>query len=91
MQYLALYFFSLLISLVTIVRVAAGFLIIIIESKVWLISHCSELGRETMVCAVCLAMFFWTVCYMEPFEQGHYYCGSGDYVTNKVWLLLRYE
>ena len=31
-------------------------LIIIIKSKVWTIIHCSGLGHETMVCAVCLSI-----------------------------------
>ena len=33
--------------------------IIIIRSEICFISHCLELGHETMVCVVCLAMFFW--------------------------------
>ena len=32
-------------------------LIIIIKSEVWTITHCLGLGHETMVCAVCLAIF----------------------------------
>ena len=34
-------------------------LIIIIKSEVWTITHCLELGHETMVSAVCLSTFFW--------------------------------
>ena len=34
-------------------------LIIIIKSEVWTIIHCLGLGHETMVCAVCLSIFFW--------------------------------
>ena len=33
-------------------------LIIIIKSEVWTITHCLGLGHETMVCAVCLSVFF---------------------------------
>ena len=33
-------------------------LIIIIKSEVWTIIHCLGLGHETMVCAVCLFIFF---------------------------------
>ena len=40
-------------------------LIIIIKSEVWTIIHCLGLGHETMVCAVCLSIFFW---------HQHYYC-----------------
>ena len=35
------------------------FLIIIIKSEVWTITHCLGLGHETMVCAVCLPVFLW--------------------------------
>ena len=33
-------------------------LIIIIKSEVWTITHCLGLGHKTMVCAVCLFVFF---------------------------------
>ena len=32
--------------------------LIIIKSEVWAITHCLGLGHETMVCAVCLSIFF---------------------------------
>ena len=32
--------------------------LIIIKPEVWIINHCLGLGHETMVCAVCLTMFF---------------------------------
>ena len=35
-------------------------LIIIIKSEVWNITHCLGLGHETMMCTVCLSIFFWT-------------------------------
>ena len=36
--------------------------IIIIKSEVWTITHCLWLGHETMVCAVCLFVYFWNHC-----------------------------
>ena len=41
-----------------IVRICVLYLIII-KSEVWTISCSLELGHETMICAVCLAMFLW--------------------------------
>ena len=38
-------------------------LIIIIKSEVWTIIHCLGLGHETVVCAVCLSIFFWDWAY----------------------------
>ena len=52
--------FSLPISLV-IERIYILYLIIIIKSEVWTITHCLGLGHETMVCAVCLSVFLWHV------------------------------
>ena len=37
------------------------YLIIIIKSEVWTITHCLGLGHETMVCAVCRSVFFWLI------------------------------
>ena len=37
------------------------YLIIIIKPEVWIINHCLGLGHETMVCTVCLTMFFWVL------------------------------
>ena len=34
-------------------------LIIIAKTEVWTIIHCLGLGHETMVCIVCLLVFFW--------------------------------
>ena len=31
------------------------------QSEVWTIIHCLVLGHETMVCAVCLSIFFWNL------------------------------
>ena len=56
-QYVGLYVFSLPISLVMIERIHILCLIIIIKSEVWTITHCSGLGHETMVPAVCLSIF----------------------------------
>ena len=51
--------FSLPISFAMIERICILCLIIIIKSEVWTITHCLGLGHETMVCAVCLSIFFW--------------------------------
>ena len=44
--------------LVMIERIYILCLVIIIKSEVWTITHCLGLGDETMVCAVCLFVFF---------------------------------
>ena len=54
MQYISLSVFSITISLLMIARKCVLNLIIITKS-IWIISHCVGLGRETMVCSVCLA------------------------------------
>ena len=59
-QHMCLRVYNLPISLVIIVTIYVIHLIIIITSEVWTTSHCLGLGHETMVCAVCLAMFFYT-------------------------------
>ena len=56
-QYVGLYVFSLPISVVMIERIYILCLVIIIKSEVWTITHCLELGHETMVSAVCLSIF----------------------------------
>ena len=48
--------FKLPISLAMILRIGVYYLII--KSKVWVISHVLWLGPETIVCAVCPAMFW---------------------------------
>ena len=57
-QYVGLCVFSLPISFVMIERIYILCLIIIIKSEVWTITHCLLLGHETMVCTVCLSIFF---------------------------------
>ena len=59
-HYVGLYVFSLPISLVMIERIYLLCLIIIIKSEVWTITHCLELGHETMVSAVCISIFLST-------------------------------
>ena len=59
MQYMGLWVFSLPITFEMIVRIDVFYLIIIIKSEVWPISHCLGLGHEMMVCTVCLSMFLW--------------------------------
>ena len=59
MQYMGLCVFSLPIYLMMIVIIHALKLIIdIIKSEVWPIYHYLGLGHETMVCAVCLSIFW---------------------------------
>ena len=59
-QYVGLCVFSLPTPLLMIERIYIC-LIIIIKSDVWTIIHCSGLGQEAMVCALCLSIFFWTI------------------------------
>ena len=72
-QYVALYVFSLPISLVIIERIYILCLqyIIIINSEVWTIAHCLGLGHETMVSAVCLSISLYitrlkSMCIFSP-------------------------
>ena len=58
--------FILSIFLVTIVRIFVHSFIIIMKSEVWIISHCLWFGYEKVVCAVCLALFFWVVHIHRP-------------------------
>ena len=58
MQYMGLCVFSLPLSLVMIVKVCVLHVIIIIKSQVWTICHCLGLGHETIICALCLSMYF---------------------------------
>ena len=58
-QYVGLCVFSLPISLV-IERTYILYLIMIIKSELWTITHCLGLGHETMVCAVCRSVFLQT-------------------------------
>ena len=65
-QHMGLCVFSLPISLVVIEREYILCFIFIIKSKVWTIIHrfgLGRLGRETMVCAVCLSIFLFRVIY----------------------------
>ena len=57
-QYVGLCVFSLPISFMMIERIYILCVLIIIKLKVWTITHCLGLGHETMVCAVCLSIFF---------------------------------
>ena len=57
MKYMGLCAFSLLISLMMIVRYVYFILIITIESEVSPIYHCLGIGHETMVYTVCLFIF----------------------------------
>ena len=86
-QYVGLCVFSLPISLVMIERIYILCLIIIIKSEVWTIIHCLGLGHETMVCSVCLSIFFWVTC--APCTLGQWRLPelmSVDYVGHMLHL-----
>ena len=51
-QYMGRFVFSWPISLATIVRICVFYLIIIIKSEVWTVSHYFGWGHETMVCTL---------------------------------------
>ena len=57
-QYMGLCVFSSPISLMMIVRICVSYLITIIKLEVWPICHCLGLDNETMVCIVCVLVFF---------------------------------
>ena len=56
-RYVGLCVFTLPISFVMIERIYILYLIIVIKSEVWTITHRLGLGHETMVCGVCLSLF----------------------------------
>ena len=58
MQCMGLCVFSFPIYLTMIVRIRVIYLIFTIKSEVWPICHCLGSGHETLVCAVCLSIFF---------------------------------
>ena len=70
-QYVGLCVFSLPISFVMIERIYILCLIIIIKSEVWTITYCLGLGHETMVCAVCLSIFFWALPVKLALVESH--------------------
>ena len=59
MQYMGQCVFSLLISLLMIVRTRVLYLIITIKLEVWTICLCLGLGHETMACIICLSIFLY--------------------------------
>ena len=56
-KYMGLWVFSLPFSLLMIVRMIVHHLIVIIKSKIWIISYCLGLGNDAIACAVCLSTF----------------------------------
>ena len=84
---MGLYVFSWPISLVMIERIYILYLIIIIESELWTITHCLGLGRETMVCAVCLSVFL-RQNYTKMFSPWKYSVYSLCYVCK--WQMVIY-
>ena len=78
-QHVGLCVFSLSISFVMIGRIYILCLIIIIKSEVWTIIHCLRLDHETMVCAVCLSIFYGQLrCYHV--HQNSYTCIYINYI-----------
>ena len=85
-QYVGLCVFSLPISFVMIEKKYILCLIIIIKSEVWTITRCLGLGHETMVCAVCLSIFFWkafAVFRLSIWYICHFYL-SICYLLNRI-------
>ena len=81
-QYVGLYVFRLPISLEMIERIYILWLIIIIKSEVWTITHCLRLDHEKMVSAVCLSVFLW-ICDMAGLLRGTFV--SWWYLP-RIWL-----
>ena len=77
-QYVGLCVFNLPFSFVMIGRIYILCLIIIIKSEVWTITHCLGLGHETMVCAVCLSVFSYTVTFRIYHNVRLYYENRRD-------------
>ena len=65
-------------------------IIVIIKSEVWTITHCLGLGHETMVCAVCLSIFFVIyLCinfYAESITQKYYQNQSHNDLKNQEYI-----
>ena len=89
-QYVGLCVCSLPISFVMSERIYIFCLIIIIKSEVWTITRCLWLGHETMVCAVCLSIFFWkafAVFRLCIWYICHFSCPSATCWTVKATVL----
>ena len=88
-QYMGLHVLSLPFSLVMIERIYMYILclIIIIKSDVWTIIHCLWLGHETMVCAVCVPLYF----YKWSLKRGHFHSNlyrDRHTVFSVVWWVI---
>ena len=79
-QYAGRCVFSLPIYFVMVEIIYILCLIIIIKSEVGTITHCLGLGHETMVCAVCLSIFF-----LKHFAWYKRPCTSQ--ITYKAWFM----
>ena len=64
MQYVGYCVVSFCISLLMILRIFVLHITIIIRSEIWIISHCLGLCYETIVCALCPAMFLGSAFYL---------------------------
>ena len=74
------YVFSLNMSLVMIERRYILCLFITIKSEVWTISHCLGWDHETMVSAVCISIFFWTINVL--YRSGPYNNDNNNNINN---------
>ena len=54
-HYMGLFVFSSSITLLIIVKICVIYLIIFIESEVWIVTECPGYGNETMEIAVCMS------------------------------------
>ena len=88
-QYMGLYVFSLPISLVVIERIYILFLIIIIKSEVWTITHCLGLGHETMVSAVwVLYSYIWVINNFIAYSTATYIRGLMRVLLSQDYLRI---
>ena len=96
MQYMGLYVFSLPISLVLIERIYIPCLIITIKLGVWTITHCLELGHESMMPTVCLSIFFVaaTVGWLASSSFHNHLSSKKNNegkITSSLYVLMRYH
>ena len=74
-------------------------LIIIIKSEVWTVTYCVGLGHETMVCSVCLSLFYLN-CYPRIYSisslyfAGYWFLSASQElyvdILIEIWLILNF-
>ena len=74
-------------------------LIIIIKSEVWTATYCLGLGHETMVCSVCLSLFYLN-CYPRIYSKSSLYFAGYWFLSAsrelyvdilvEIWLILNF-